>query len=174
MTMSWEMLSDSAHAGLLETLDEGAPEVGDYSRIRVKCPVADNAAVPVVNVQNGREREIHTVSAQFGGEHEPHGLRHLSCSLCTRTPSQSELAHRGNRRKLLAETLHAPALVIDGNQQGRAPQRVYFARKFHQLLRICVVSGEQDDPTGKWVCEAPAVVFREPSAGDVQHDWTQR
>jgi len=53
-------------------------------------------------------------------------------------------AERRQRRKPLPESLHAPALVIDGDQEPWTAQPVDLRHQLLKLLRIGVIAGEQD------------------------------
>ncbi len=77
------------------------------------------------------------------------------------------------RGKSLPETLHAPALVIDGDQQPRTSQTVDLRHEVLQLPRIGVVAGEQDDAAHQRMSQQFTIFRAQRSAGDVDHQWAQ-
>ena len=69
----------------------------------------------------------------------------------------------------MAEALHAPALVVDGDHQVRRAQLADRVRELDQLQRRGEVAREEDHAAHLRVLQALDVVGRELEAGDVHH-----
>ena len=82
-------------------------------------------------------------------------------------------AHRRQRREALAETLHAPALMIHGDQQCRRSQRPNLGNQVDDLRRRAIVTVEQYDTPNRRLEQQRAVRRTQRLTVDVEHYWTE-
>ena len=88
-----------------------------------------------------------------------------------------EAAERAQRRQpeeRLAESLHAPALVVDGHEQRRLANRVDLGDELLELLDALEVAGEEDDAADERRREPLALVGHERRASQIDHQRTER
>ena len=108
-------------------------EIGDDHRIDVEGTIADHRTRTVIEIEHRREAEIDAVCAQLARN----GRTDIE-SRCARrhrilVPSSPQRSHRRQRREFIAaKALHAPAFVIDADEQFR-PQCVDRAGQRAQL-----------------------------------------
>lgn len=171
-----EVLAAVGHAGLQQALGEPAPQHGDHARVARKSAVADHAAAAVVQVEHGREAEIHATGTQLGTQHiaagggSGHG-GHCAFAGLLLVGAQPELAQRAHgwqvREAIALETLHAAAFVVHADQQIGA-QGVDLGAQRRELGAILPVAREQDQPAHERMAQAAAVVVGQQGAGDVE------
>jgi hypothetical protein len=136
------------------------------ARRRGGTPVADHRARAVIEIEHRREAEVDAVRAQLHADGAPvlerRGLRGGGI----RIPLLAERAHRRNRAEARAKPLHAPALVVDRDQQRRIAQRVDVARERRERVRRRVVAREQDRAADERMAQSLAVRGAERRAFD--------
>ena len=84
-----------------------------------------------------------------------------------------EVPHGRNLGKALAKALHAPALMVNRNQNA-GTNRVNRARKRKKLLRRGIVPREENDGTRMRMPEALNLMTRERRALDINNDGPER
>ena len=132
---------------------------GDDPRVRMKRPVADDAAAPPVEVEHRREAEVDAMRTKLRSKYvaerggDATGLQYVAVPKFTQAP------HRRQARKASAEPLHASAFVVDRDQQRGIAQRVDFGRQPAKLLRGLEVAREQDHHADQRMCQ-PIAIFR--------------
>jgi len=170
-----KVLAAVAHARLQQAVHERLSQHADHARIGAQGAVADHGAAAVVEVQHRGEAQIDAAGTQFGRQHvaasgggaaggERGGagwLRRLT------QPHLPQRAHgRQVRKAVAAKALHAAAFVIDADQQVGA----YFfdlPAQLGELGAALPVAAKQNHTAHQRVCEALALGFVEPGAGDV-------
>ena len=95
---------------------EGVRKIGHRFRAAVKSTVADDRADPVIQVEYRREAEVHAHGAQLGRHQPPRGVRQVARARRIEIVEPSQFSHGGQAREAGTEPLHAPTLMIDGNQ----------------------------------------------------------
>ena len=114
-----EVLADSGHPGLLESLQYGAPELGNRARLGMESTISDHAARAMVDVQHRRKSQVHAVGAQLGRQHEPEFLGKLPRVLrIWSRPNPGGPPWRNSRDP--RERWLRPPSVITRNDQRRA------------------------------------------------------
>jgi hypothetical protein len=73
------------------------------------------------------------------------------------------------REPVRAESLHAAALVVDGDEDV-GTQRLHFGRDLGELAAVLPVAGEEDQAARERMLQAAAVVLVEAVAGNVEDD----
>ena len=170
MAMPREMLADRVHAALPETLDQRARQIRNGLGVGMQRAVADHAAVAVIDIEHRRKAQIDAMRPQFRGQHKADFMRQMPRMLRIGIPRTAEFAHGGNRGEAIAETLHAAAFMIDGDDERRAAQRMNFGGQAVQLFRPGIIARKQDDTACQRMLQPPAVVGNEFGAGYVEHD----
>ncbi len=127
----------------------------------MKRAIADDRTAPPVEVEHRREAEVDAVRAQLGSEHVAERGRHAAGLQYVAVPQLAEPAHRRQTREPAAEPLHAPAFVVDRNQQWRIAQRVDLGRQPKQLRRRLEVTSEQDHHADQRVHQPLALARRQ-------------
>ncbi len=169
-----EMLADRLHAGRLQAVHQRRGQRRDHIRVGMEGAVTDDATDAAIEIEHWREAEIDIGGPQLG-RHQPAGRRrHRPRPARLAVVDLAEAAHRRQHREALAEALHAPALVIDADQQPRRAQRVNFGAEFGELARGFVVAREQDHAADARMAQQFAVGSAQREAGQTEHDGTER
>ncbi len=116
-----------------------------------------------------------TPTARKLGRHQPAELPRERESLrpaLRETPA--ELAHRRQPGESGLESLHAAALLVDGDEERWRANRMYFGDEPLELFAALVVPREQDDAADLRMTHQFAVVGLERDAREVHHDRTER
>src|SRR5205814_4314262 len=117
-----------------------------------------------------REAEVHAMRLQLAAHHEAAAARRGDRLRGIAVPQASELAHRGNRREAVAKALHAPALVVHGDEERGLAELADRMRELDELQRRRKVAREEDHAAHLRMLQALEVVGRELEPGDVHHD----
>ena len=100
----------------------------------MQCAVADHLGETEVAVDAGREAHVDPDRAQLG-RHEPTQRRRgFQRALLILVVEAAERAKRRQGEERLAEALHAPAFVVDGDEQRRRADRVQVGDEVLELL----------------------------------------
>ena len=164
-----EMLADARHARRGEARLQRFGQHGDRVGILVQRAIADHARLAVVHVEHRREAEVHAVRLQLAADHEAATARGGERLRRIAVPELAEFPHRRDRREAVLEALHAPALVIDRDQQVRRANLADRVGELDQLQRRREVAREEDHATHLRMLQALDVVRRELEAADVHH-----
>ncbi len=188
------MLAAVGHARLQQAVHEALGQQRHHARVAVEGSVADDAAsgragppqafrAPVggsqrlrwrgglirpVEVQHGREAEVHATGAQLGAQHVArrrggvggaqratagHGLG----TLAVIHPHVTQRPHgRQVGEAIGAKTLHAAAFMVHTDQQVIA-HGLDAAGELQQLCAVFPIAGEQDHAAGQRVCQTAAI-----------------
>ena len=82
----------------------------------MKGAIADDLAHAVVEIDAGRERQIHAMRAQLGGHEPAHGARQREAMPGIEVEFVADAARRRQQREVRAEALHAPAFLVDARR----------------------------------------------------------
>jgi hypothetical protein len=168
-SVSGEMLAAIRHAGQRETVIETLCEHRHHARIAMERAIANHLRLTVVQIEHRRKTHVDTARPQFGGENVAHRRGDLGGMKNVRVPQRAELAHRRQHGEAIgAETLHAAAFVIDGDQQIVAYGADRIGQR-NQLRAVLVVTSEQDHAAGHRMREAALVVVGQRFADHVEH-----
>ena len=115
-----KMLGGGGHAGVLHALHVGQRELRDRLGLRMERAIADDLAHAVVEIDAGREGQIHAVRAQLGGHEPAHGTRQRQALPGVEVEFVADAPRRRQRRESRAEALHAPAFLVDRRRPAPA------------------------------------------------------
>ena len=171
-----KVLAAATHARQQQPVQQRARQLGDDLRARVQGAIANHRAAAPVHIQHGREGQINAAGAQLGRQHiaasRGRAQRPQRPAL-GRIPQAAQAAHGRQAGKApLAQALHAPALVIDGNQRIR-PRRPYVCGERAHLRAALPVAAKQDDPRRQRMRQPAAVIVSQGMGGDVDHQTGQ-
>ena len=121
VAMAGEMLAHARHARGVEPACSASASTAITLGIRVQRAVADHARLAVVHVEHRREGEVHAVRLQLAADHEAAAARGGERLRRIAVPEPAQLAtSAGIGGEAVAEALHAPALVVDGDERAAA------------------------------------------------------
>ena len=164
-----EMLAAVRHARTQQAVHHALGQQRHHPGVAVEGAVADHAAGPVVQIEHGREAQVHAAGAQLGAQHIAHGRGRVRGRHRVAHPLLTQPAHgRQVREAVGAKALHAPTFMVHADQQVR-PDRLGLSHQRGQLAPVNPMPGEQDHAAGQGVGQAPAVLPVQRGAGDVQH-----
>ncbi len=124
----------------------------------------------MVEVEHRREAEVDAAGAQLGAEHVAGGCGGIGGGQRILHPHLAKHAHRRQVREAVgAEALHAPAFVVDADEQV-GPDRLDLRGELDEGAPVGPVAREQDHAAHQRMREAAAVVGVQRGAGDVEDD----
>ena len=124
----------------------------------------------VVEIEDRREAEVDVVCPEFARDGDTVLERRLVRGSRIAVPLLAERPHRRYRREpVSAKPLHAPAFVVDGNEQRR-PQRTDRSGQAAQLDRSFEVAPEEDHAANPRVGKPRTIAFSQRQSFDAQHD----
>ena len=123
----------------------------------------------VVEIEHRREGQVDPASTQLGSERQADLTCRRNRRLRVVVPPVAEPAHRRHACKCIAATLHAPAFVVDGDQQRWRAQAMNRRAEGCELLRIDIVAGEQDRAADQRMAQAFALFRGQFGTGDIDH-----
>ena len=122
--MTGEMFGGRGHARVLHALHVRERELGDGFGLRVECAIADDLADAVVEIDTRCKGQIDAMRAQLGGHEPAHRARERESVLRVEVVLVADAPRRRQQRELGTEALHAPAFLVDGDdQRGRCAPR---------------------------------------------------
>ena len=172
--MTGKVLGDRRHAGLAHTHHVGGRQSPYAVRVPMERAVADDLAHPVVQIDAGREAEVHAHGPQLAC-HEPTdgaGQRQgLAAVLVEPTPQGSRGGQSG---EMVPEALHSAALMVDRHQQLRRAHGAELGGQRGNLRGVAVIAGEEEHAAHQRVGQNLAVLRAQFRPGDVDHERAQR
>ena len=111
----------------------------------VETAVADNGALPPIQIQHGGKRQVDAAGGKFGSQH-PADLFGLCLGRIGAlfVPNPAQHVHGGQTGETVDKTLHAAAFVVDRhNQFGRA-HGFDFAHQLFELRHVFEIAAEQN------------------------------
>ncbi len=169
-TVAGKMLAHRRAAARFQAAQQRAGEIGYDDRVRVEGTVADDGARRVVEIEDRREAEVDVVCPQFARDGDTVLERRLVRGSRIAVPLLAERPHRRYRREpVSAKPLHAPAFVVDGNEQRR-PQRADRSGQAAQLDRSFEVALEEDYAANPRIGKPRTIAFSQRQSFDAQHD----
>ena len=167
--MSRKVLPAGTHATRAEPRNEAARIALNLRGRFPERAVSDHLRASVVDVEYGRKAEVDPHGAKFRGEDESR-LREEP----RRTGTEpQEVPHGRNFGKAFTKALHAPAFMINRDQNA-GTDRMNGARKRSQLLRRGIVSREENHRARERMLKAPDLMGAERRAFNIDHDGTER
>ena len=171
--MTREMFGRRRHAGAAHSGLIGDRQRTDHRRVGMQCPVPDDLAHPVVEIDAGRERQIDAVCAQFR-RHQPAELpRQRRPGLRVGIMFMADTAQRRQLGEPRAEALDPPAFVIDADDQRRRTHRMDIGDQPGQLLGFGVVAREEDHAADRRVRQQFALLRLQHRTLEIDHEWTE-
>ena len=111
--------------------------------------------------------------AQFGGHEPAHGTCEREPVLRIQVELVTDAARWRQPRELGTEALHAPAFLVDGDDERRRAHGVDVGHQLRELLGRLVVAREQDDAAHERMAQHVAVLGRQLETCHVDHQRTQ-
>ncbi|MNB95336.1 hypothetical protein D3C75_425070 [compost metagenome] len=108
-----------------------------------------NGSANMANVQNGCETDVDIHGNHFT-RHQPTCFLSQFTAVLQTVYGSKRLRGR-KKRKAFAETLNAPAFLVNGHHQAIARGFADLAYQFTQLLGVVIVAGKQNQPTDQRV-----------------------
>ena len=163
-----KMLAAVGHARLQQAVHQALRQAGDGGRVAAKAAVANDAAGAPVQIQHRGKAQIHPASAQFSRQHVAAGQRCLAGAFgAGLRPQLAQHAHGGQVGEPIgAKALHAPAFVIDANEQV-GPQRLDLGAQGRELGTVVPVAAKQNHAANQRMGQALAVDVRQRSARNI-------
>src|SRR5205085_273859 len=112
MAVSGKMLSDGSSSTVAQPEHECRAELCHGFDVTVERPIADDAAIAMIDIQDGRKAQVDAVCAQLGGENETEIAREVACVLRAAVPRIPERTHGGQPRESRPKTLHPTPFMI--------------------------------------------------------------
>jgi hypothetical protein len=168
--MTGEVLGNRGHTGTTQTTTKRRSQLADCVGVRMECPVSDDLADAPIQVNTRRKAQVDTGGPQFGPNQPARLLRQFEALLGAASVCAAYHAHRWHRRKTIPESLHPAALMINRNQQRRAPERANLGNQIRDLLRRFVIPGKQDDAADRWLTQQVAVGWAQRDSVYVEHN----
>ena len=165
-----EVLAHRRHAGAPRAPHPGPPQGRDLLGGAPEGAVADDAGAAAAEVEHGGEGQVHVEGAQLRRHQPAQALGGLQRRPAVPVPQAAEGGCGRKPREAGAEALHAPALLVDGDQEPWSAQGVDLARQRRELLRRLVVAVEQDDAPHQRMAQELARRGVERQALDADHD----
>ena len=133
-----KMLAAIGHAALQQTLHQAPGQQADDSRVTRKRTVADDAAVPVVQIEDRCEAQVDPAGAQLRSQDKTasggriaglHGAGPLTAPAILQPHLSQRIHGRQMGETVGSETLHPTTLVVHTNEQV-SPDGLDVAAKF--------------------------------------------
>ncbi len=105
--------------GIVHTVHVGDGQLRHGRRARVKRAIADDFRQSVVKVDTGCEGEIHAAGQQLRRHQPTHAACHRHSAPRILVKEMADSPRRRQRREFAAKALHAPTLMVHGQQQCR-------------------------------------------------------
>ena len=140
-----EMLADRGHPPARKPRQSATANCATTFGFAENARSPITALVPKSTSSTGREAEVDAVRAQLARDDVAHAPRLARRGRHVAVPQLTERAHRRYRGEPVAKTLHAPAFVIDADEQRRRRATHGSAPSVRELRRVLVVAREQDD-----------------------------
>ncbi len=169
-----KVLADRRHPLRAKSGDEGRGEMRRGVGIAMERAIADHAACAMVEVEHRREREIDAMVGKLARDRGADPVRFPRRPGDIAIPSLAQRAHRRDRGEALAKALHAPAFMVDADQELRVAHAPDRCRQRRELRRRRVVPREQDHAAGRRMRQAGAVGRRQFEPLDAVHHGAER
>jgi len=169
------MLAAIGHATLQQAVHQAFCQQAHHTRVTTKGAVANDTALAIVQVQHRGEAQVHTAGPQLGSQHVTTGCGRIRGVQRARVlfragrghPHLSQRPHRRQVGKAIGlESLHAPAFVVDTNQQIGA-HFLDVPAQGRELRAVLPIARKQNQAADQRVLEALAVNLGQARAGDI-------
>lgn len=157
------MLAGGGHPGGMHAANESTGKQRGTLRVALEGAATDHGAALVIEIQHRRETQVEAYRLHFG-RHQPATVLSQLFGIGV----VGDRAHRRQAHEALAQALHAPSFLVDGQQQvgtDGANGRTQFAN----LGRMLDVASEDDQPAHLGVAQDLAVLGGQPGTADVEH-----
>ena len=169
------MFAAALHAAPVESALQRQCQRGNGVGLAVEAAVADYGALPPIQIQHRRKRQIHAAGAQFCRQHPAHLFRRRFCRrLALFFPNATQRAHGRQAGKTFDKTLHPAALVIHGNHQFRRTQCLDFGTQSLKLAAVLVIAAKQNHAAHSGVQQALFFFLAQAVGGNIGHNRAAR
>ena len=114
--MAGEVLGYGSHSGTTQASRKSRRQLADHMSFLVECAIANDLADTPVQIDTRCETQIDAGGAKFRGYEPARLTRQACCRVRIVVEFEPEVAHRRNRAETISKALHAPSLMVDGDE----------------------------------------------------------
>ncbi len=171
--MGRKVFGGGRHPRIPHAVHIGDRQLAHDRGLGMERPVADDLADPVVQVHAGSEGNVDSMGAQLRRHQPSHVTGELQSGAGVQIELVPDTVGRREPREPGAKALDAPSFVIDRDDQRRGPLRMNCGDQCRKLLRVDIVTCEQDHSANEWMPQQLTLLGGDRRALQIDHQRTQ-
>lgn len=169
-TVTGKMFGYTGQALTVHTLPEMACQLTNNVRIAVQGTIPDHCRDTGGKIDTRREVDVDAQLSEFVSQQlAPNSRKSAGTIQSLAIGNESEAGLGRKTRDTIAQALHSPSFLIDGDEERRLAQGVNFVAEFPYLAMADTVARKEDDATHRWVQQPLAILRSKGWAGHVDH-----